>query len=143
MGATSCLWTNARWSRSAARESAWCSRIPLTSLNPALTIGSQIAETHAGSRSAMSRAEAERQAIELLAHVGVADPATRARTIRIISAAACVSASLIAAAIGCPPSVIIADEPTTALDVTVQAKILRLLHDLQQRHARVAAVDHP
>ena len=104
---------------------------PLTSLNPALTIGRQIAETimtHLG----VGHAEAERRAIDLLARVGVADAARRIHDYPHHFSGGMRQRVLIAAAISCAPAIIIADEPTTALDVTVQAKILRLLHDLQQ-----------
>jgi oligopeptide/dipeptide ABC transporter ATP-binding protein len=104
---------------------------PLTSLNPALTIGSQIVET-LQAHQPMSRARAERKAIELLARVGVANPEQRIHDYPHHFSGGMRQRVLIAAAISCSPSVIIADEPTTALDVTVQAKILRLLHDLQR-----------
>jgi oligopeptide/dipeptide ABC transporter ATP-binding protein len=104
---------------------------PLTSLNPALRIGGQIAETLLA-HQALSPQEAARRAIELLGHVGVPDPAARARDYPHQFSGGMRQRVLIAAAIACGPEILIADEPTTALDVTVQAKILRLLHDLQQ-----------
>ena len=104
---------------------------PLTSLNPALSIGGQIVET-LETHQRMSRAQAERKAIELLARVGVANPEQRIHDYPHHFSGGMRQRVLIAAAISCSPSVIIADEPTTALDVTVQAKILRLLHDLQR-----------
>jgi len=104
---------------------------PLTSLNPALTIGGQIVET-LQAHQPMSRAQAERKAIELLARGGVANPEQRIHDFPHHFSGGMRQRVLIAAAISCSPSVIIADEPTTALDVTVQAKILRLLHDLQR-----------
>jgi oligopeptide/dipeptide ABC transporter ATP-binding protein len=104
---------------------------PLTSLNPALSIGGQIIET-LQAHQPMSRAQAERKAIELLARVGVANPEQRIHDYPHHFSGGMRQRVLIAAAISCSPSVIIADEPTTALDVTVQAKILRLLHDLQR-----------
>ena len=104
---------------------------PLTSLNPALSIGGQIVET-LQAHHPMSRAQAERKAIELLARVGVANPEQRIHDYPHHFSGGMRQRVLIAAAISCSPSVIIADEPTTALDVTVQAKILRLLHDLQR-----------
>jgi oligopeptide/dipeptide ABC transporter ATP-binding protein len=103
---------------------------PLSSLNPALTIGSQIAET-LQAHEQISGAAAERRAIELLARVGVTNPEQRVHDYPHHFSGGMRQRVLMAAAISCSPSVIIADEPTTALDVTVQAKILRLLHDLQ------------
>ncbi len=104
---------------------------PLTSLNPALTIGRQIAETILAHQN-ISPAEAERRAIALLVRVGVTDAARRIHDYPHHFSGGMRQRVLIAAAISCEPAIIIADEPTTALDVTVQAKILRLLHDLQQ-----------
>jgi oligopeptide transport system ATP-binding protein len=104
---------------------------PLTSLNPSLTIGSQIAETLLAHED-MSGKEAGRRAIELLTRVGVPDAAARAQDYPHHFSGGMRQRVLIAMAIACNPEIIIADEPTTALDVTVQAKILRLLYDLQQ-----------
>ena len=104
---------------------------PLTSLNPSLRIGTQIAET-LRAHETLARAAAERRATELLARVGVPDAAARARDFPHQFSGGMRQRVLIAMAIACGPEIIIADEPTTALDVTVQAKILRLLHDLQQ-----------
>jgi len=103
---------------------------PLTSLNPALTIGGQIVET-LQAHQRLPRAAAERKAVELLARVGVTNPEQRVHDYPHHFSGGMRQRALIAAAISCSPSVIIADEPTTALDVTVQAKILRLLRDLQ------------
>jgi len=106
---------------------------PVTSLNPAYTIGSQIVETlktHApASRRAMKvRAE------ELLAAVGIPEPKARlAAYPHQLSGGLCQRA-MIAMAIACEPKLLIADEPTTALDVTVQAQIIDLLLELQVRH---------
>ena len=104
---------------------------PLTSLNPALTVGQQITETLLAHRT-MSYSEANRRAVELLTRVGVTDPERRIHDYPHHFSGGMRQRVLIASAISCSPAIIIADEPTTALDVTVQAKILRLLHDLQQ-----------
>lgn len=115
---------------------------PLTSLNPALTIGRQITETILAHHD-MSYAEAEKQAIDLLVRVGVSDAARRIHDYPHHFSGGMRQRVLIASAISCAPTVIIADEPTTALDVTVQAKILRLLHDLQQEmHASMLLITH-
>jgi oligopeptide/dipeptide ABC transporter ATP-binding protein len=104
---------------------------PLTSLNPALRIGTQIAET-IRAHEAVSKRDAWARALDLLARVGVAAPDERARDYPHQFSGGMRQRVMIAAAIACSPDIIIADEPTTALDVTVQAKILRLLHELQQ-----------
>ena len=115
---------------------------PLTSLNPALSIGRQIAETILAHED-VSDAEARRRAIELLTHVGVAEATRRVDDYPHHFSGGMRQRVLIAAAISCQPQIIIADEPTTALDVTVQAKILRLLHDLQQEmHASLLLITH-
>ena len=115
---------------------------PLTSLNPALTIGRQITETILAHRD-ITAAEAERQAINLLVRVGVSDATRRIHDYPHHFSGGMRQRVLIASAISCAPSIIIADEPTTALDVTVQAKILRLLHDLQQEmHASMLLITH-
>ena len=115
---------------------------PLTSLNPALTIGRQISEAILAHHD-ITPAEAQRQAIELLTRVGVQDATQRIHDYPHHFSGGMRQRVLIAAAISCSPSIIIADEPTTALDVTVQAKILRLLHNLQKEmHASLLLITH-
>jgi oligopeptide/dipeptide ABC transporter ATP-binding protein len=115
---------------------------PMTSLNPLLPIGSQISETLLA-HTDLSRAKAERRAIDLLSQVGVADAARRIHDHPHHFSGGMRQRVLIAAAISCSPEIIIADEPTTALDVTVQAKILHLLNDLQQAmHASLLLITH-
>ncbi|QIG49814.1 ABC transporter ATP-binding protein [Nordella sp. HKS 07] len=115
---------------------------PMTSLNPLLPIGTQIAETLLA-HTDLSRSQAEQRAIDLLTRVGVSDAARRVHDYPHHFSGGMRQRALIAAAISCSPEIIIADEPTTALDVTVQAKILRLLYDLQQAmHASLLLITH-
>lgn len=115
---------------------------PMTSLNPLLPIGTQIAETLLA-HTDLSRAQALERAVDLLERVGVADAARRIHDYPHHFSGGMRQRVLIAAAISCSPEIIIADEPTTALDVTVQAKILRLLYDLQQAmHASLLLITH-
>ncbi|CAI8011736.1 Oligopeptide transport ATP-binding protein AppF [Geodia barretti] len=106
---------------------------PMTSLNPVLTLDRQLTETiqlHMGK----SRDEARRDAIELLARVGISDPDQRIRQYPHQFSGGMRQRVMIAMALSCNPRLIIADEPTTALDVTIQAQIINLLEDLQERY---------
>ena len=103
---------------------------PLTSLNPVMTIGNQIAEAiveHLG----LSRSEARERAVQLLTRVGVPDAAARADNYPHHFSGGMRQRVVIAIAIACTPSVVIADEPTTALDVTVQAQIVDIVKALR------------
>ena len=105
---------------------------PMTSLNPVLTIGRQITETVEQHRRADSAA-AHQRAIELLGLVGIADPARRLKQYPHQLSGGMRQRVMIAIAIACDPKLIIADEPTTALDVTIQAQILELMNGLTRR----------
>src|SRR6266849_2315606 len=105
---------------------------PMTSLNPVLTIGHQIAETLTVHRGLGAQA-AEGRAIEMLRLVGIPDPAQRAREYPHQLSGGMRQRAMIAMALSCNPRVLIADEPTTALEVTIQAQILDLILDLQKR----------
>ncbi|MCC5972995.1 MAG: ABC transporter ATP-binding protein [Rubellimicrobium sp.] len=103
---------------------------PTAHLNPVMTIGNQIAEPvriHEGA----SRAEARARARDLLVQVGIPDPDSRLDQYPHEFSGGMRQRAMIAAALACRPRLLIADEPTTALDVTVQAQILRLLLDLR------------
>jgi len=105
---------------------------PMTSLNPVLTIGRQLTETIEQHRGA-DRAAAQARAIELLGLVGIADPARRLKQYPHQLSGGMRQRVMIAIALSCDPKLIIADEPTTALDVTIQAQILQLMQDLTRR----------
>jgi oligopeptide/dipeptide ABC transporter ATP-binding protein len=105
---------------------------PMTSLNPVLTIGRQITETLEQHQGA-DRAAAERRALELLEMVGIADPARRLKQYPHQLSGGMRQRVMIAVALACNPKLIIADEPTTALDVTIQAQILELMKTLGGR----------
>ena len=105
---------------------------PMTSLNPVLTIGVQLCETME-LHLAFSPVEAEARAVELLGMVGIADPARRLRQYPHHLSGGMRQRVMIALALSCKPKLIIADEPTTALDVTIQAQILELMKDLTKR----------
>jgi len=105
---------------------------PMTSLNPVLTIGRQITETLQQHRGA-DRATADRRAVELLTLVGIADPERRLRQYPHQLSGGMRQRIMIAIALTCEPRLIIADEPTTALDVTIQAQILELMAELTRR----------
>jgi oligopeptide/dipeptide ABC transporter ATP-binding protein len=105
---------------------------PMTALNPVFTIGNQIEETLMVHGLARGR-EARQRAIELLDAVSIPDPERRIRDYPHQLSGGLRQRALIALALACNPTLLIADEPTTALDVTIQAQILDLLRDLQKR----------
>ncbi|WP_316574344.1 dipeptide/oligopeptide/nickel ABC transporter permease/ATP-binding protein [Nocardia canadensis] len=113
------------------RDIAYVPQEPMTNLDPSVTVGSQLVE---GVRAAkpMSRKEARNRVIALLGKVGIPDPARTFSSYPHQISGGMAQRVLIAGAVASRPRVLIADEPTTALDVTVQAEILDLLRDLQQ-----------
>jgi peptide/nickel transport system ATP-binding protein len=105
---------------------------PMTSLNPVLTVGRQIGETvrlHQG----MNAKDAEAKAVEMLTLVGIPAPGRRVREYPHQLSGGMRQRVMIAMALACNPKLLIADEPTTALDVTIQAQILDLMRDLKTR----------
>jgi oligopeptide/dipeptide ABC transporter ATP-binding protein len=105
---------------------------PMTSLNPVMTVGDQIAETMRLHQGAKSR-EARDRAIEMLRLVKIAEAEKRVRNYPHQFSGGQRQRVMIAMALACTPKLLIADEPTTALDVTIQAQILELIGELQQR----------
>ena len=126
-----------RWGESKMQDfrGKCCSIIfqdPMTSLNPVLTIGSQIAEAvllHTKS----SKHEAMEKALEMLKLVGINEPEKRLKQYPYELSGGMRQRVMIAMALACEPDILIADEPTTALDVTIQAQILELMQSLQKK----------
>jgi oligopeptide transport system ATP-binding protein len=105
---------------------------PMTSLNPVFTVGNQIEEALRLHRR-ISRREARERAVEMLRLVGIPSPEARAKNHPHEFSGGMRQRAMIAMALACEPSLLIADEPTTALDVTIQAQILELLKELRSR----------
>ncbi len=115
---------------------------PMTSLNPVFTIGSQIVEA-IRLHQRLSRRAARELAVELLEHVGIPDPARRFREYPHQLSGGMRQRGMIAMALSCDPDLLIADEPTTALDVTIQAQILDLLKQLKaERGLSILLITH-
>jgi peptide/nickel transport system ATP-binding protein len=115
---------------------------PMTSLNPVMTIGKQISEALILHRD-MNRKAALKRAVEMLDLVRIPEPAQRAKEYPHQLSGGMRQRAMIAMALACNPKVLIADEPTTALDVTIQAQILELIVELQREFsAAVILITH-
>ena len=126
-----CL-TNSEMRKIRGDDIAMVFQEPMTSLNPVLTVGRQIAETvrlHQG----LDRKAADKRAADMLALVGIPEPLRCAREYPHQLSGGMRQRVMIAIALACSPKLLIADEPTTALDVTIQAQILELMQDLKNR----------
>jgi peptide/nickel transport system ATP-binding protein len=115
---------------------------PMTSLNPVLTVGRQLGETlrlHQG----LDKRAAEARAVEMLVLVGIPEPRRRVREYPHQMSGGMRQRVMIAMALACTPKLLIADEPTTALDVTIQAQILELMADLKRKvGAAIVLITH-
>jgi oligopeptide transport system ATP-binding protein len=106
---------------------------PMTSLNPVFTVGNQIREAIRIHQN-LSKAEAQEKTVQVLRDVGIANPERRVKEYPHQFSGGMRQRAMIAMGLSCNPKVLIADEPTTALDVTIQAQILELMVDLQEKY---------
>ena len=115
---------------------------PMTALNPVFTVGQQIGEIYRAHRG-YNRAKAREASIAMLHEVKIPNPEQRVDEYPFQMSGGMLQRVMIAMALACEPRVLIADEPTTALDVTIQAQILHLMQDLQRRHgAAIILITH-
>ena len=124
--------TEKEWQGVRGNRMAMIFQEPMTALNPVIPIGQQISETLLLHQGLTGKAALER-AIEMLDEVGIASARTRAQAYPHQLSGGMRQRAMIAMALACRPSLLIADEPTTALDVTIQAQILELMLELQDR----------
>jgi oligopeptide/dipeptide ABC transporter ATP-binding protein len=122
-----------QWRKHRGREVAMVFQEPMTAMNPVMNVGDQIAEVLVRHEKLGRRAAFER-AVELLANVHIPSPQRRAQDYPHQLSGGMRQRAMIAMALACRPKLLVADEPTTALDVTVQAQILDLMLELQETH---------
>jgi oligopeptide transport system ATP-binding protein len=124
-------WPESRLTQFRGSEVSMILQEPMTALNPVLSIGEQIIETFVQHKN-ISRSEAREQSVELLRVVGIPSPERRLKEYPHQFSGGMRQRAMIAIALACQPQVLLADEPTTALDVTIQDQIIRLVLDLQE-----------
>ncbi len=124
--------TEKEWLTVRGKQIAMVMQDPMTSLNPLKTIGKQLEETVLLHHD-ISKEEAHKRAVQLLTDVGINDPERRCKQYPHEFSGGMRQRVVIAIALACDPRVLICDEPTTALDVTIQAQILKLIRDLQEK----------
>ena len=116
---------------------------PMTFLNPVLTVGKQLREVILNHNPGLSKAEADRRSVKLMRQVGIPDPENRIHHYPFEFSGGMRQRIVIAIALANRPKLIIADEPTTALDVTIQAQVLDLIHEMsRQTGAAVIMITH-
>ncbi len=125
-------WSNKQMQKFRGEKCSIIFQDPMTSLNPVFTVGSQLEEAIL-LHTDKNRKEAKERAIEMLTLVGVNEPESRVKQYPHELSGGMRQRVMIAMALACEPDILIADEPTTALDVTIQAQILELMQDLQKK----------
>lgn len=116
---------------------------PMTSLNPTMTVGDQIMEVLREHRKDMTGQQKKQRTLELIELVGINNPQTRFRQYPHQLSGGMRQRIVIAMALACDPKILIADEPTTALDVTIQAQILDLMREIQKKsHTAIILITH-
>jgi ABC-type dipeptide/oligopeptide/nickel transport system ATPase component len=130
-GADLASMSEAQMTKLRGRKIAYIPQEPMSNLDPSFTVGSQLVEP-LRLKLGLSKAEAKARALDLLAKVGIPNPERTFKAYPHEVSGGMAQRVLIAGAISCEPDLLIADEPTTALDVTVQAEVLNLLRDLNR-----------